>query len=414
MGNPFRWEIGSCCGCGGTDICVTACTSPVPVAGAVVDLYTGSTLVATCTTGPGGCCTFTQAGTYTVTITVNGTQVYSGSQTLSGATITIPTSVIPVTVCAQTTASAPISGASVTIQSSGTTVGSCTTAASGCCTINLLATGSYTLIVSATGYVASTTTITATCDGTYTVTLCPTGGCVTFHVSGCGGVAVPGATVAVAGQTGTTDSTGNCCVPIATAGTYSYTVSMTRYQDGTGSVTVSGSCAAPPTINVSLLPASGYYCGCNSAATNTYLPFPATLHLTDSVYGAVTLTYSAFYGAWTGSLAVTFPGGCQCPTTQSVTLYYLWGDAGSGCGIYVFCNTVAIGGYFCPQTSSIGGAQVPQSGGSGYTQSGPTLNASTNFLGCTPCLGIAPGNCGGGASGDVIYQANNVTLTVTE
>lgn len=73
-----------------TTICVTTCTSPpVPVYGASVQLYSGSTLVDSCTTGSSGCCTFAESGTYTVQVTISGTVEYSGSRTLSGGTITI-------------------------------------------------------------------------------------------------------------------------------------------------------------------------------------------------------------------------------------------------------------------------------------------------------------------------------------
>jgi hypothetical protein len=60
-----------------------------PVVGAVVQLWSGSTLVDSCTTGTDGCCSFARAGTYTVKVYVSGTLEYSGSRTLAGGTISI-------------------------------------------------------------------------------------------------------------------------------------------------------------------------------------------------------------------------------------------------------------------------------------------------------------------------------------
>ncbi len=78
-----------CC-CGGTTICVTVCYPYIPVYGALVQVYTssGGSLVASCTTGSGGCCTVPVTGSYYLTITISGTVVYSATRTLAG-TITI-------------------------------------------------------------------------------------------------------------------------------------------------------------------------------------------------------------------------------------------------------------------------------------------------------------------------------------
>jgi hypothetical protein len=83
-----RWVAERGGGCNST-ICVTACSS-VPVYGAVVEILSGSTVVASCTTGSTGCCTLPVCGTYTVQVTFGGTVQYSASRTLSsGGTTTI-------------------------------------------------------------------------------------------------------------------------------------------------------------------------------------------------------------------------------------------------------------------------------------------------------------------------------------
>lgn len=86
-----------CC-CKGTTICVKICTT-VAVVGATVAIYTGSTLVASCVTGSNGCCTIDATGTYTLTVTVSGTVVYSASRTLNGTQINISLPAGSTTVC---------------------------------------------------------------------------------------------------------------------------------------------------------------------------------------------------------------------------------------------------------------------------------------------------------------------------
>lgn len=83
-----RWvaEIG---GCKPTNICLVACGG-VPIVGALIQLFDGTTLVDQCTTGVNGCCKFTQCGKFTVKVTVGGTIVNVALRTLNGTAITIP------------------------------------------------------------------------------------------------------------------------------------------------------------------------------------------------------------------------------------------------------------------------------------------------------------------------------------
>ena len=78
-----------CCDCGGTTICVTTCGA-LPAYGVTIQLLSGGSVVASCVTSSSGCCFFAQSGTFTVQVLVGGTLEYSGTQTLSGGTITIP------------------------------------------------------------------------------------------------------------------------------------------------------------------------------------------------------------------------------------------------------------------------------------------------------------------------------------
>lgn len=76
-------------GGGQTKICISACGN-LSLAGATISVLSGSTVVASCTTDPTGCCSLPISGTYTVQVTYNGTLVYSGTRTLPpGGTTTI-------------------------------------------------------------------------------------------------------------------------------------------------------------------------------------------------------------------------------------------------------------------------------------------------------------------------------------
>lgn len=88
-------QPGSCCGCG-TTICVYACG--MLVVGAVVDIYSGSTLITSCTTGSGGCCSVSVSGSYTVEVYISGNLAYDAVRSLSG-TVNIYTSSSAVVCC---------------------------------------------------------------------------------------------------------------------------------------------------------------------------------------------------------------------------------------------------------------------------------------------------------------------------
>ena len=95
--------VGMPCDCAGctTTICVVWC-STVPVYGAGVAILSGSTVVASGTTGSGGCVTLTipAAGSYTVQVTVSGSVVYSATKSLAcNGTTTIGLTTAPVVCC---------------------------------------------------------------------------------------------------------------------------------------------------------------------------------------------------------------------------------------------------------------------------------------------------------------------------
>ncbi len=66
---------------------------------------------------------------------------------------------------------ANIVGATVTVKSGATVIGTCTTVAGGCCTIAIPSAATYTVVVTAPGWTTNTANRSLTCGGTTTITL---------------------------------------------------------------------------------------------------------------------------------------------------------------------------------------------------------------------------------------------------
>ncbi len=77
-----RWVAEKSGGCRAA-VCVRVCGG-IPLVGAAVDILDGSTVVASGTTGDGGCAAFELCGRYTVRITVSGTVEYQATRDLAG------------------------------------------------------------------------------------------------------------------------------------------------------------------------------------------------------------------------------------------------------------------------------------------------------------------------------------------
>ena len=152
----------------------------------------------------------------------------------------------------------------------------------------------------------------------------------TINVKGCNSSNKSGASVSVTGPggfstSGTTDGSGNFTFSYVgyPAGSYSYSVSATRYNTATGSVTLS--CGGSGTTNLTLTAASGYVC---SACCND--PIATTLSFTTPYGTTITLTYSA--GSWTGtsveSITCQDDFGLQTPGTVT----FNWTMTAASCG----------------------------------------------------------------------------------
>lgn len=225
--------------------------------------------------------------------------------------------------------SAAISGASVTLKDSGgTTVGTATTNGSGQCCIGVSKKDTYSATITASGYCDATDAgiVVNACVNTYgqTVRMFPT--TVVVHATGCCGAALPGASVTITQggtiSSGTTDSSGNVTLTAPCTGTYTVTVSKTRFV--TNSTTAgANSCS----VVVSLAPDTGYVCvGCAD-------PIPTTLSGTSATGGAFTLTYDGV-ASWFGSLVYNSPPclhfSTLCPGGNTTVTYRLDGDCVSG------------------------------------------------------------------------------------
>lgn len=291
----------------------------------------------------------------------------------------------------------PISGAgvSVTRHSTGAAIGSCTTNSSGQCCVTVPGNDSYDIAVSKGGSAPHTIlNVYVGCAATVNQTSCvyipgPINACYVFTVLGCsGGGGLDGANVNVTGPKGgggVTDSSGQYTFCTDTPGTYSYTISKTRFITQTGSFAISGTaCSTPGGGNTfSLLPDTGYICCSGSTCKD---PGPLTLTATGPA-GSVTLTWCAGVGWWVGK--TTLSG-------QTV------GDPSCFGGIHtasvdVFVALKCLGGSGIQFSVGINCAQFAQTQlDAGTYDPGVAPNPTCTYVYTKKCINAL--GCGGGAA----------------
>jgi hypothetical protein len=313
----------------------------------------------------------------------------------------------PATICVTDCSGMPINGATVTVS----TLAPCGTTGSGCCQVCLDAlggAGTYPVMIAATGYTTSTTNVALTCSGTATIQLRTTaqGPSFCITVNGCC-TTLAGATVTIAGVTSTTTSSGLVCWAGTVAGTYTWSVSKARFVTQTGMFTISSCSGGTQTQNVDLAAASGYVCagtgnpyGCcvglpsaSQPALND--PIPTTLFLTDSIAGAITLTYSG--GAWTGTTTYTSPGGWCLMAGWTMIINYQWPTPVQADG----CT----GNDYCGVTISFGGINLCSDGGTGIPCCVPNMFGLNNQC----CKSTGPV-----WAADTISYSSTVPLAMTQ
>lgn len=136
--------------------------------------------------------------------------------------------------------------------------------------------------------------------------------CQEFVVTGCNGMAIAGASVAVASVTKTTNAYGHVHVAWHAGCDSDATISATRFS----SATITSTFTTGATTTQALTAASGYHC-----ITECAIPIPGTLHATHPVFGAITYTYSA--GNWVATVSYAYPGLGACPS-KTVTVTVTW------------------------------------------------------------------------------------------
>lgn len=179
-------------------------------------------------------------------------------------------------------------------------------------------------------------------------------------VKGCNGLALANATVAVSGgPSGTTNSSGQVTLTGVAPGA-SVTISKARFVSQT--ITVPAACA---NSTVTLSPTSSYVCysGCAD-------PLAQTLHLTDSVFGAVTLTWNGS-NAWVGTITINYAS-CfiGCPAATGVPVTYTLPTSGP---FTIACPKSASSSNLCPSPT---GTSTSCTTSLGVTSCPPTLNIS--------------------------------------
>jgi hypothetical protein len=333
------------------------------------------------------------------------------------------------TICVESCSGSALVGATVTVGS----LAPVTTGATGCvsiCLDSLGGAGSYQVKVSDSGYIPYSNTLSLTCNGTKTTKLLPTGSpSILFQVYGCCSQVLPGATVTIAGATYTTDSSGQASIGLTDAGAYPWSISKSRFDTTTGSTTI-GACPGTTDVTETLTAASGYECApTNCAATITLAdPIPDTLTLTDSVYGAVTLTYLStapagfpatigggigWYSPGAGT-SVTALAACSCPS-GGVTVWYFLGRSCFSCVEYpTGVIAVAYGDVNASRCPHVTGSIVQAIATPQTDSLSPTIPYDYS-VGMPAVTCGSPSACSGitGGTGTCFYPGG-VTLTVTE
>lgn len=183
---------------------------------------------------------------------------------------------------------------------------------------------------------------------------CPCCSCpsstVRITVTGCGGLALQGASVRLTGPnsydtTLTTDSLGQATFTVTDNGSYSYTASKSRFNNGTGSVTVAA--CNSPTASVALSAATGYVC-CSKCPD----PLLPTLYGSFSG-GTVTLSWDGS-SKWVGTVDVSHPTTGACDVSCNIVGGLCNSGAGSARITVTITCPATVGGNFGLQLSTSG------------------------------------------------------------
>ena len=139
----------------------------------------------------------------------------------------------------------------------------------------------------------------------------PPCGQICFHVKGCGGLPLPGATVNLTGPAGFTATNcttgtspaGQCCIAVSPGGTYHYSIIKTGFVGTIGSVTVPCTATLTTNINVTLaVDTTNYFCSPGGACCPDPIAQSATFHANDGTTTTpLTFGSGAFGSGWYGA-----------------------------------------------------------------------------------------------------------------
>jgi hypothetical protein len=316
---------------------------------------------------------------------------------------------------------AVVSGALVEVEDlSGTPIGSGTTDGTGIVTVAIAAAGDHVITVSKAGQSTVSRVFSATCTAN-AVTI-SFGRAYQCQVRGCNGHNLSGAVVSVtlSGNTisGITDSGGIASIPVPSTGTYAVNIHHPggRFADYNGTFPFLGCFVGDDGIKPLSANSSHKCVAWGNPLTAPAIPgrlcmFPysTTLHLTCSLYGAVTLTWMAttphgFSNQWYGSKTVTIPACDVCPSTSTLMEFFLYQSASHGTpigGTMVNANGITAPGVKCP-----GGADIGS-----YSNAAVGIASSSDVV-CPPSP-IVTGHITGAPTARNGYCTNQ-TWTITE
>lgn len=144
----------------------------------------------------------------------------------------------------------------------------------------------------------------------------------------------------------TTDAAGNACVLGTVHYGSSYAITATappRYATTTG--TIVGPACNNPTGYITMAPASGYECLPGYSCRD---PIALTLHLTDPIWGLLALTGTAGSAQRSGSMSVTVPAQCGCPSRSCLLTYTIEKPGAYGLTLEWTATAPTFGLQYCP------------------------------------------------------------------
>ena len=257
------------------DLSLTSLANTGTVTGVATDANTGSSLAGVNVTFSGGSATADDSGNFTLSNVPAGNQsllaslsgysdqsfsvvvIAQQSVTQNVSLTAVPTTGSIVGVVTDNTSGSPVGNATVSYNG-----GAVSTSGDGSYSLSNIPAGSVALTVAADGYQNSAANVSVvagqTATNNFALTLTPITGSVSGHViDSASGNPLAGATVAYAGGSTTTDSTGSYSLANLTPGTQTLTVTLLGYNPGGNTVSIVAGSNATQDFALVALPTTG-------------------------------------------------------------------------------------------------------------------------------------------------------------